>query len=147
MTNELDWKHIVLADNDEDDCFFFNEAVAQCMPAVQLTVETSISSFLQKISGYPVPVDAVFMEINTPELSGWDCLEAIPQGAATRPALIIFTTSDTFADIDKAYRLGANLYISKSDSIAALSRQIQTARQILVEHMPLQPPRNVFFVT
>lgn len=147
MKNELPWKHIVLADYDEDDCLFFREAVSQCLPSVKLTIENFSADFLKSADFRTTePIDAVFLEINFP--AGWNCLENMvlrpPKGT---PAFIIFTTSDTFADIDKAYRLGASMYISKSSSIAGLSRQIAAAHKTILSHRPEQPPRDVFYLS
>jgi CheY-like chemotaxis protein len=62
---------------------------------------------------YPLP-DLVLLDIRLPKASGHEVLQWIrdQQALATLP-VIMFSGSDLESDVAEAYRLGANLYLSK----------------------------------
>jgi CheY-like chemotaxis protein len=62
---------------------------------------------------YPLP-DLVLLDIRLPKATGHEVLQWIrDQAALTTLPVIMFSGSDIEADVAAAYRLGANLYLSK----------------------------------
>lgn len=60
----------------------------------------------------------ILLDLNMPRKNGFDVLKEMKEnGQLKKIPVIIFTTSKTSRDIDKAYELGANCYISKPQTV------------------------------
>ena len=65
--------------------------------------------------------DFIFLDINTPKMTGLECLEEIKKYPVLKNIpIIIYTTSVRGEDKEKAQRLGAFSYIVKPSSISEL---------------------------
>ncbi len=54
------------------------------------------------------------LDLNLPRVSGWDVMAAIRADEDARHIpILVLSTSNSRADIDRAYRSGANCYIVK----------------------------------
>jgi CheY-like chemotaxis protein len=109
---------ILLADDDEDDRFFFLEALTDAaIPAELLTVEDGIQ-LMDYLSGIenPPPPDIIFLDINMPLKNGKTCLREIRDNQKFNEVpIVMFTTSSHQKDIDDTFTGGANRYILKSE--------------------------------
>jgi CheY-like chemotaxis protein len=108
---------ILLADDDEDDRLFFQEAVADSAINAEYSVVESglqLIDFLSDVQVSSAP-DVIFLDINMPGMDGKDCLREIRKQAqfADTP-VIMLSTSTRVKDIDETYNDGANMYISKA---------------------------------
>ena len=60
----------------------------------------------------------ILLDLNMPRKNGFDVLKEIKENEQLRKIpIIIFTTSKSNRDIEKAYELGANCYISKPQTV------------------------------
>jgi CheY-like chemotaxis protein len=106
---------ILLADDDEDDCEIFSEALIKAYASAELkTVKDGdeLMKYLSQNTGeHP---DIIFLDINMPGKGGKECLKEIrdKQELAGVP-VVVFSTSKHPNDIDETFANGANLYISK----------------------------------
>ena len=70
----------------------------------------------------------VLLDLNLPDMSGLDILARIKADEATRRApVIVLTTTDDKAEIQRCYDLGCNVYITKPveyEGFAAALRQL-----------------------
>ncbi len=107
---------IILADDDEDDRSFFQQALAGSgIDANLLALEDGqqVIDFLSDLHSAPCP-DILFLDINMPGMDGKVCLRKIRSQVQFKDTPIIMLTTSTDArDIDETYREGANMYISK----------------------------------
>ncbi|PTD95394.1 response regulator [Pseudothauera lacus] len=90
--------------------------------------------------GEPLPL-VMLLDLKLPRVHGLEVLRAYRASAvsATLP-VVVLTTSDEDADIDAAYRLGANSYILKP---VDFDKFIHVANQIELYWCALnRPPRN-----
>ncbi|MCH2547831.1 MAG: response regulator [Alphaproteobacteria bacterium] len=56
----------------------------------------------------------VLLDLNLPEVDGFEILEAMKSNPYTKCIpIIILTTTDNPAEIDRAYKLGCNVYVAK----------------------------------
>jgi len=110
--------NILLADDDEDDRFFFEKAFSTATIAAQVTsVEDGdqLSNLLETITS-PPPPDIIFLDINMPCKSGLDCLREIRNTTRFKDTpIVMFSTSSHPRHIDETFKNGANRYISKAD--------------------------------
>jgi CheY-like chemotaxis protein len=114
----MDFIHILLADDDADDRFFFKRAFSKAsIPADVVTVEDGqqLTELLGEIKE-PPPPDIIFLDINMPRKNGKACLQEIRNDDKFKNTpVVMFSTSSYHKDIDETYEGGANLYISKTD--------------------------------
>jgi CheY-like chemotaxis protein len=70
----------------------------------------------------------VLLDLNLPDMNGTQILEKLKSGAATKHVpVIVLTTTDDKAEIQKCYDLGCNVYITKPvdyEAFAAAIRQL-----------------------
>ena len=108
--------HVLLAEDDEDDRFLFEQILTTSSISVFLTtVEDGekLLNLLETISA-PPPPDVIFIDINMPLKNGIECLAQIRGNKKfDKVPVFMFSTSVYKHDVDLAYQLGANLYIPK----------------------------------
>ena len=59
--------------------------------------------------------DAILLDIMMPQMSGYEVLQAIRNNTSMQVPIIVCSNLSQQADIDKAFRLGADYYVRKSD--------------------------------
>ena len=108
---------ILLADDDEDDRYFFRRALLDSGVGVELTAVSSGQKLLNCLLAAPEPLipDVIFLDINMPGMDGKVCLREIRrhEGFSAIP-IIMLSTSTRLGDIEETFRDGANKYISKT---------------------------------
>lgn len=117
--------HILLVEDDENDCFFFERAAARAGVAVGVVHDGQQA--IQYLSGlgayadrqaHPFP-GIVVLDLNLPVKPGLEVLKWIRTGPGTRHLVVlVLTSSIDVLDLHQAYSLGANSYLVKpSDPI------------------------------
>ncbi len=117
---------IVVAEDDPDDQYFFQEAVhvlAPLEPETHFTWDGSrLLSYLRGIE--PLPSDrriVVVLDLNMQVKNGQSTLTEIKADPALADIpVVILTTSANEADLQDAFRHGASAYYRKPDSIMEL---------------------------
>jgi len=120
-------RRFLLADDDADDAGLFCEALTRVAPAIDCcTVENGLELF-EVLSKYNTgKPDVIFLDINMPLMNGWECLRKL-KGSSNYmniPA-IMYSTSSAKKDIDKAYSLGALLFLTKPEDFRELSKILE----------------------
>jgi CheY-like chemotaxis protein len=114
---------ILLADDDKDDRFFFQEAFKEI--ETKTSIETvsdgeQLGIYLEKATSLP---HLLFLDLNLPRKNGLECLEEIRTNSAFNDLLvIIYSTSSSERDISESFQKGANLYIRKSNDFFTLTK-------------------------
>ncbi len=126
---------LLLADDDEDDCYFFKEALAGLPIATTLTVvhdgEQLMELLHDKTSDLP---DIIFLDLNMPCKSGQECLLEIRLDVRLRRLPVIILSTFIGPDVEEnLYRSGASHCIVKPTNIAQLKDVIQRALALTVE--------------
>jgi CheY-like chemotaxis protein len=68
----------------------------------------------------------IFLDINLPRVDGIEVLEHIKKDARLRSIpVIMLTSTDTQAEVDRCYRAGANSYVAKPVDIAELGEKLR----------------------
>src|SRR3989337_1246658 len=113
-------KHVVLADDDEDDRWLFLQVVSEISSTLKLSFAkdgTELLSFLKINSP-----DLIFIDLNMPLLNGVECIRKIralkPKSALP---IIVYSTSSSEKNIEECYHEGANYYLVKPYSIDKIS--------------------------
>jgi CheY-like chemotaxis protein len=71
--------------------------------------------------------DLVLLDLNMPKKNGCEVLQEMRSDETLRPIpVVVLTTSDHDMDVNNAYRLGANSYITKPSGLAVFARVIES---------------------
>jgi CheY-like chemotaxis protein len=126
---------ILLADDDEDDCFLFGEALKEIQIPTQLTTVCDGEQLLHILESIKEELPSVlFLDLNMPRKNGWQCLEKIGQNKKLKKLkVIIFSTSFQQAVVDELYKKGAMHYIRKPNDFSQLKEVILQVLMILSE--------------
>jgi CheY-like chemotaxis protein len=127
--------HIILADDDPDDCFIFS-TMSQELGNVHTTCLNDCNSLLNFLQ-LNTPPDLIFLDLNMPILSGQDCLKRIKQHAQWKKIpVVIYSTASRKDIVEDCKNLGADLYIVKPSNSGNLKNAISLAIQQLTHQQP-----------
>jgi CheY-like chemotaxis protein len=128
MSTRVSEKVVLLADDDPDDAEMFALVLSEVAPSIKFYhVENGLAvfEFLQRM-GKQLP-DVIFMDINMPQMSGWECLTALKSNATTKEIpVLIYSTSSHAKDKQIATQLGATGFITKPSDYRTLRRILGT---------------------
>ena len=134
---------ILMAEDNPTDVLIAREGLASAKMLNTLHVVDDgieIMAFLRqqgKHSGAPRP-DLILLDLNMPRKNGQEVLAEIKSDDALKSIpVIIFTTSKSSDDIEKAYGLHANCYISKPVDFDEFTNVVQTIQDFWVSVVTL----------
>ncbi|SEI65636.1 Response regulator receiver domain-containing protein [Dyadobacter sp. SG02] len=138
---------ILLADDDHDDTFLFQEALAHIPMETNLTVAENGVELLRMLNGTEGKPEIIFLDMNMPVKNGLECLKEIRGLEAYKQVpIVILSTSVAQYLWESAYRSGANLYIQKPTSFNGL---IEILKMCLLERAAATMPEGLeqFLIT
>lgn len=124
--NTNQW-HLLLADDDEDDCLFFKEALNRLPIDTDLTTVHDGDQLMQLLtkSKNPLP-DALFLDLNMPRKSGYDCLAELKLNPKPKPIPVIILSTFFEQEVaDQLFLSGAKDCLQKPTDFAQLKQLIQ----------------------
>ena len=144
MTN-MDFQ-ILLADDDEDDCMFFREALDElslCATLKTVNNGVELMNFLENnLLNLP---QMLFLDLNMPRKSGAECLEEIKQSEKFKHLpVIIYSTSSNIDVMDQLYGKGAQYYIRKPADFSNLKSVISRTIDLILQKNVLPSCREEF---
>jgi CheY-like chemotaxis protein len=111
--------NLFYVDDDQDDLEFFQEAMESI--GEQATLFTVGDDMIKAMHSPPPAPSVVFLDLNMPIKSGFELVEEIKASKAfSHLPLIIYSTANDQATIDRCNKLGASLYVPKPTSIKEL---------------------------
>ncbi len=124
--------NIILAEDDEDDRFFFKEAIDKVKIKTDLTMVNDGVELMEYLNnsenGKP---HVVFLDLNMPRKGGIECLEEIRSNKEYNDMTIaIYSTSASDNDIEETFVKGANIYIRKPNDFKVLQKVISEVLSI-----------------
>lgn len=137
---------ILLADDDEGDRLLFKEILDEIETS---TIVHTVNDGVQLMEylleeGVRLP-DLLFLDLNMPFKNGMECLKEIRSNEAFNDiSIAIYSTSSTENDIDEAFRLGANIYITKPASFQSLKQVLTKAVTIVRQNQDATFNRDNF---
>lgn len=139
---------LLLADDDPDDCLFFEEALDELPFLVQLTcVNNGEELMLFLAQENQVLPTILFLDLNMPRKNGLECLIEIKRIDKLRALpIIIYSTSLDTKTAEIMYDLGAHHYIRKPSEFSKLKDVIGTAIQLTVQSSHTQPDKDNFII-
>lgn len=133
--------HILLADDDTDDCFFFDKALREISISTKLTIVNDGERLMDFLSTNSTNLPVVlFLDLNMPRKSGFECLTEIMEHTILKNLYVImFSTSYTLdrnyeqSMINVLYKIGAQDYIRKPADFSKLKELIHQSLTKLIE--------------
>jgi CheY-like chemotaxis protein len=112
---------LLVVEDSESDIELLREALSDAEPDVALDVvrhgEDALS-FLRREGEFSAAAapDLVVLDLNLPRMGGFEVLRALREDVdprLRRLPVVVFTTSATATDVDKAYDLHASSFVTK----------------------------------
>jgi CheY-like chemotaxis protein len=104
---------ILLAEDDDDDSMFFEHAVQEIHPDLELIRYRDGVELMDRIAGVDNP-GILFLDINMPRANGYQCLLQLRATKTFQELpIIIFSTAGSADLISKLYDAGADAFIVK----------------------------------
>ncbi|HMG14604.1 MAG TPA: response regulator [Saprospiraceae bacterium] len=138
--------YILLADDDEDDRYFFEEAIKNIKQDIILQHVENGLELMKSLNTEPIKIpDVIFLDLNMPLKSGYECLQEIKSHPELKLIpIVIYSTSSDVVHIEKTYEDGANLYISKPTSIQVLEKIINEVLTLDCRKYKPQPKKEKY---
>lgn len=133
--------HILLADDDTDDRFFFDKALKEIPIATQLTTVHDGEKLMKYLSDNSENLPHVlFLDLSMPRKTGFECLSEIKENKELKHIpVIMFSTAFTrgidFEQnmINTLHKMGAHDYIRKPAEFTELKHVIHKALILATE--------------
>ncbi len=139
---------ILLAEDDDDDCLFFKEALEELPISTKLTIVTDGNQLMRLLHETETLPHVLFLDLNMPRKNGFECLSEIQMSPSLKDLpVVIFSTS---FDKDSVYQLhdsGAHYYIRKPGHFNDLKNIIQKAITIIEKNNFVKPTKDKFVLS
>lgn len=121
--------NVLIVDDDEDDQYLIRAAFEKDSNRYNLHFATDGTDVLEDIESPRFLPDLILLDLNMPIINGFEVLHHLKKSDLYRHVpVVILTTSENQIDIDRAYELGANSFITKPvnhQSLVDLAEQIR----------------------
>ena len=139
-------KTVLLVEDEENDVFLMERAFRKAAADANVQVARDGREALRYLRGearysnrdeHPMP-SLILLDLNLPYVPGLEVLRNIRQNPKLQKLVVVVLTSSLAdADIEQAYQLGANSYISKPHGLEELQDTVELlARYWLHENRP-----------
>ena len=119
-------KTILLADDDNDDVQIFKEALDEAHCEITFLYTQTGAGVFSILEESPKP-DVIFLDLNMPVMSGWQCLAKLKNSQAYKEIpVVMYTTSSNPRDYEIAMDLNAHGLITKPSNPKILSKVLNT---------------------
>jgi CheY-like chemotaxis protein len=141
--------NLLLADDDTDDCVFFNDALGKLSLSTHLTAVHDGEQLMQVLTKEATELPHVlFLDLNMPRKNGFECLLEIKLNEKLKHLpVIIFSTSLEQEVVNLLYKNGAQYFIRKPSEFSQLEKIIQQALTLTAQENISQPTREKFVLT
>ncbi len=138
---------LLLVEDDPADVTLTKRLLDEAKIALHLDVVNdgaSAMAYLRREAPYADAVrpDLMLLDLNMPKKNGCEVLQDMQQDVALRSIpVVVLTTSDSDSDIERAYDLGANCYITKPMGLDQFAKAICSIENFWFTVVKL-PPRK-----
>lgn len=127
--------HILLADDDKEDCLFFQEALEELSISTKVTTVhdgEQLMFMLTEVS-FELP-HVLFLDLNMPRKNGFTCLVEIKNDVRLKSLPVIIFSTPCEQDVaDQLFDCGAYLYICKPTDFSKLKNVISQALSRIIK--------------
>ncbi|WP_266368634.1 response regulator [Tellurirhabdus rosea] len=119
---------LVLVDDDVNFCFAFQKALEGYNASIRVTVYNNGAELIEALGQISVrdKPQLILMDLDMPRMNGIETTKAIRQNEQYRAVpILLLTRSEQPSDVEKAYQMGVNAFISKPFSYAEIKQTVQ----------------------
>ena len=140
--------HILLADDDADDCFFFEEILADHPVNTILHTVHNGTELMRVLSDHEIALpDVLFLDLNMPRKNGTLCLTEIKNNIRLHSLpVIVYSTSFDEAAAHLLYEKGAHHYICKPGDFLELRKVVLEALNSITKNNAVKPSKENFII-
>jgi CheY-like chemotaxis protein len=114
-------RKFLLADDDQDDAELFIEALRNIDPSMVLYPAQNGKEALKTLQAQKADPDIIFLDVNMPEMDGWDCLANLKKDSHLKHIpVVMYSTSPTSLNGKRAIQEGAVCFLEKPPSYLLL---------------------------
>ncbi|HEX8357883.1 MAG TPA: response regulator [Segetibacter sp.] len=137
--------HILMADDDKDDFQILKVAAEKTGESLKVSYAANWLE-LWRFTLKTLP-DILFLDINMPVKNGFECLQLLRDDRKyDRLPIIIYSTSVSKTDIDRAYQTGANYFMVKPGAVDDLINMIKKVCAMGKDALLSVPAREEFVI-
>lgn len=140
---------LLLADDDNDDCLLFEEALLELPILTHLSVVNDGEELMQYLNKNIADLPYIlFLDLNIPRKNGMECLKEIKTNPLLRELhVVIFSTAAELDLVNSLYKNGAQHYIRKPSEFTQLKKVMEHALSMITGKKIVQPPKESFVIT
>jgi chemotaxis family two-component system response regulator Rcp1 len=120
---------ILLVEDNPGDAQLVRLALAEALPSARLSVAGDGEAALARLHDEGGPPDLMLLDLNLPRLSGHEVLAAVrasQDAALRRLPVVVLSSSDALADVERSYELGASSHVAKPADVDELFALVET---------------------
>ena len=135
--------NIIVAEDDSDDRTLLETAFRETGLEVELVFVNNGVELLKLLTAQKrsVAPRVIMLDLNMPKKDGRESLKELKQHPDLKKIpVIIFTTTNNAAEINRCYELGANTYVVKPDTYADLLKVVKHLKNYWFEIASVSEP-------
>lgn len=140
--------HVLLADDDTDDCLIFRDALEELPIKTSLKTVNDGEKLMDLLAKDDVVLpDIVFLDMNMPRKTGYECLSEIKHNKQLQHLpVVIFSTSLSNDMINLLYAEGAHFYIRKPGLFSQIKEVILHVLTVISEKESQKRSKEEFVI-
>lgn len=112
---------LFIAEDDEDDRFLLQEALSEAQLGLSVFFAKDGMDLFELLDAHEDERTLILLDLNMPRMDGREVLAALRRDPRRcRIPVVVLSTSESPRDIDEAYALGANTYLTKPPNFGEL---------------------------
>ena len=141
--------NILLAEDDPDDCIFFEQALKGIDGTYRLTSVDDGEQLMRLLNDPSVILsDVLFLNLSMPRKSGFECISEIKRSNRLEfLPIVIFSTSYEEQIVNDLYISGVSLLIRKPSEFSQLKKVIDKSLTLICNNDYLRPSLENFVLT
>lgn len=130
----------LLADDDQDDQEMFFEALTSINESIVCHAVLNGREALEKLNELEKSPDLIFLDVNMPVMTGWECLEKLKKEERYKNIpVVIISTSSYLREKKIALEMGALCYLTKPNDFD----ELKDVLRIIVESPGDELPKTL----
>lgn len=148
-------KRFLIADDDPDDVDLFLEALSEIDTSITCASMKDGKELLNTLAHPKTESpDVIFLDINMPEMNGWECLQQLKRNSRAKDIpVIMYSTSSAQRDVQKAIDSGALAFYEKPSNYAQLkefldviARSHSLEREVIADQLRSKSKSHRFYI-